>query len=471
LKNKIVSFVLNYELLLLTCLFRQGAIEKELKTGFINKTVNYFGNHSSLPMKIDFAKASFKDFENIEQYSVWQRADIHYEFLEYMKKSGHLNYRLLGNSGCGPILELEKKDKSGSDKFISLVSNDYLGFTQHPKVKEASIKAIEQYGTGAGASPLIGGYYSYHKEIEDTLCEFFNREPGSAIIYNTGYTANSSSLMSLLQKEDIAIVDMAVHASVYEGIQLTNTKRFLHNNLEDLERILKMVQHKYRTKLIIIDGIYSQDGDMAKLPDIYRLARMYDALIMVDDAHGIGVIGENGKGVLKHYEMMDKVDFITGTFSKTFANIGGFVISNPHMSAFLQYQSRQNAFSATSSPAVAGVSTAIRLLEQEPQWQAKLWENINHLKKGLQDLGLDVGTSQSAIVPVKIGDPHKTSELGSLLLDQGIYTNPILYPAVSKKDARIRMSIMATHSIAQLDKVLEGFEFADKKLRISKIKY
>jgi len=422
-------------------------------------------------MKIDFAKASFKDFENIANCSIQQRADIHYEFLQYMKKNGHLNYRLLGSSGCGPIIKLENEDSSGSEKYISLVSNDYLGFTQHPKVKEASIRTIEQYGTGAGASPLIGGYYSYHKEIEDTLCEFFNRPPGSAIIYNTGYTANSSSLMSLLQKEDIAIVDMGVHASVYEGVQLTNTKRFLHNNLDDLERILKMVQHGYRTKLIIIDGVYSQDGDMAKLPEIYQLSRRYGALIMVDDAHGIGVIGDKGKGVLQHFGMMDKVDFITGTFSKTFANIGGFVVSNPHISAFLQYQSRQNAFSATSSPAVAGVTTAIKLLEEEPQWQAKLWDNINHLKAGLLDLGFDVGTSNSAIVPVKIGNPYKTSELGRILLEQGIYTNPILYPAVSKKDARIRMSIMATHTKEQLDKVLEGFEFSDKKLHIAKIKY
>lgn len=435
-------------------------------TGLVN-----IHNFSLLPMKIDFEKASFKDFENIKDFSVQQRADLHYEFLQYMKKNGRLNYRLLGNSGCGPMIDIQNEDKAGSQQFVSLVSNDYLGFTQHPKVKAASVQAIEQYGTGAGASPLIGGYYSYHKDLEDELCQFFNREPGSAIIYNTGYTANSSSLMSLLQKEDIAIVDMAVHASVYEGIQLTNTKRFLHNNLDDLERILKMVQHTYRTKLIIIDGIYSQDGDMAKLPEIYSLARQYGALIMVDDAHGIGVIGEKGKGVLQHYGMTDKVDFITGTFSKTFANIGGFVISNPHMSAFLQYQSRQNAFSATSSPAVAGVSTAIKLLEEEPQWQAKLWDNINHLKSGLVDLGFDVGNTVSAIVPVKIGDPHKTSDVGKILLEQGIYTNPILYPAVSKKDARIRMSVMATHTIEQLDKVLEGFEFSDKKLHIAKNKY
>lgn len=419
-------------------------------------------------MKIDFEKASFKDFENIEDYSIQQRADIHFEFLQYMQSSGHLNYRLLGNSGCGPLIDLQNSDNTGSEAYVSLVSNDYLGFTQHPKVKAASIAAIEQYGTGAGASPLIGGYYSYHKELEDKLCQFFNRAPGSAIIYNTGYTANSSSLMSLLQKEDIAIVDMAVHASVYEGIQLTNTKRFLHNNLDDLERILKMVQHQYRTKMVIIDGIYSQDGDMAKLPDILALCRQYGALIMVDDAHGIGVIGKGGKGVLQHFDLMAKVDFITGTFSKTFANIGGFVISNPKISAFLQYQSRQNAFSATSSPAVAGVSTAIALLEEEPQWQAKLWDNIRQLKSGLVDLGFEVGPSESAIVPVKIGDPHKTSELGKILLEQGIYTNPILYPAVSKKDARIRMSVMATHTKAQLDKVLDGFEFSNKKLHIAK---
>lgn len=422
-------------------------------------------------MKINFANASFKDFENIPGISAQRRAELLCEFLDYMKDNGHLNYRFLGESGCGPSMGLSGHGQQGQTDFISLVSNDYLGFTQHPVVKSAAIAAIEQFGTGAGASPLIGGYYTYHKELESELCRFFGREPGSTLIYNTGYTANSSSLMSLLQKEDIAIVDMAVHASVYEGIQSTNTKRFIHNNLEDLERILKMVQPSYRTKLIIVDGVYSQDGDMAPVPEIVALAKKYDALVMVDDAHGIGVIGEHGRGVLEKYDLLQEVDFITGTFSKSFANIGGYVVSNPKMTAFLQYQSRQNAFSATSSPAVAGVTAAIQLIDREPQWRDMLWDNVHYFKRGLEDIGMDTGPTVSAIIPVKIGDPHKTSDAGRLLLELGIYTNPILYPAVSKKDARIRMSLMATHTKEQLDKVLNGFEYLDKKLHIAKIKY
>lgn len=422
-------------------------------------------------MKINFATASFKDFENIPGVGAQERAELLCDFLQYMQDQGHLNYRFLGESGCGPTMGLSGHGQKNKHEFISLVSNDYLGFTQHPKVKAASIESIERFGTGAGASPLIGGYYSYHQELENKLCQFFGRTPGSAIIYNTGYTANSSSLMSLLQKEDIAIVDMAVHASVFEGIQLTNTKRFLHNNMEDLERILKMVQPNYRTKLIIVDGIYSQDGDMSHIPEIIALAKKYDALLMVDDAHGIGVVGEKGRGVLAVYDAFDEIDFITGTFSKTFANIGGYVVSNPKMTSFLQYQSRQNAFSATSSPAVAGVSKAIDLLSEEPEWQNKLWDNIRYFRGGLKDLGLEVGNTQSAIIPVKIGDPHKTSDAGRMLLELGIYTNPILYPAVSKKDARIRMSLMATHTIEQLNNVLNGFEYLDKKLHIAKINY
>ncbi len=417
-------------------------------------------------MKIDFNKATFNDFENIPNMDIEQRAKIFSEFLNFMKNNGHMNYRLLTISGCAPEMKIMLPGTEESATYISLVSNDYLGFTQHPKVKSASIAGIEKYGTGAGASPLIGGYFEYHKLLEETIASFFGRTKDNAAIFTTGYTANSASLLAMLQKEDIAIVDMAVHASIHEGCILTTKKSFLHNDLESLERILKKSKDQYRTKMVIIDGVYSQDGDIAPLREILYLTKKYGAYLMVDDAHGIGVLGKTGRGALELAGLLNEVDFITGTFSKTFANMGGYVIADSEHIAFLKFQSRQQIFSATSNPSTLGIVKAIELIDEEPQWIRKLQDNVSYLKKGLTDLGLNIGTTESAIIPVKIGNPHKTGDAGKMLLKQGVYANPILYPAVPKKDARIRMSLSATHTKRQLDKVLNAFQFVDKKLNI-----
>ena len=419
-------------------------------------------------MRINFANASFKDFENIPGLDIQQRAELFSDFLGFMTDHHHMNYRLLNLSGCGPQMQVITPVSTLPQKYVSFVSNDYLGFTQHPLVKNAVVEAVQRLGTGAGASPLIGGHFYFHQQLEEKIAAFFGRGKDSSIIYTTGYTANSASLQSLLQKEDIAIVDTAVHASVYEGCQLTTRKSFLHNDMESLERILRDVRTKYRTKMVIVDGVYSQDGDVAPLDEIYRLTKHYGGFLMVDDAHGIGVLGRTGRGAMETFDLLDKVDFITGTFSKTFANIGGYVIGNPKIISFLKFQSRQHIFSATATPASAGIVKAIELIDEEPFWQQQLADNIAYFKNGLSTLGMDVGNTESAIIPVKIGDPHKTSDVGTMLLKAGIYTNPILYPAVAKKNARIRMSLMATHTKQQLDKTLNAFEDVNKVLHFSK---
>jgi glycine C-acetyltransferase len=278
--------------------------------------------------------------------------------------------------------------------------------------------------------------------------------------------ANSATLQCLLHKEDIAILDMAVHASVYEGCLTTNIKTFLHN-IEQLEHVLKNAQNKYRTKMVIIDGVYSQDGDLAYLDRIADLAHQYGAYLVVDDAHGIGVVGDTGRGVIEMYNAFDKVDIITGTFSKALGNIGGYVIAPPAIITYLKFQSKQHLFSTTATPAIMGILRAIELVDEEPEWKARLWENINYLKNGLIALGFDVGTTASAVIPVKVGDIPKTLEAGRLLLKAGVYTNPIMYPAVAKKNARIRMNVMATHTKEHLDKVLKAFKDIDQILHIS----
>lgn len=417
-------------------------------------------------MNIDYTKASFKDFENIAGQDAFATAAEFQHYLNFLKSNGHLNYRIESLSPVGPEMNLMLPGDAHPTWAVCLVSNDYLGFSQHAKVKEAVVKGTELFGTGSGASPAIGGHFVYHRQLEKRIAEFYRRK--DAILYTTGYTANSATLQCLLHKEDLAILDMAVHASVYEGVLTTNVKTFLHNNLEMLEQVLKMAQQQYRTKMVIIDGVYSQDGDLAPIRQIAELTHRYGAYLVVDDAHGIGVVGKSGRGVIELYDAFEEVDIITGTFSKALGNIGGYVIANPELINYLKYQSKQHLFSTTATPAIMGIIRAIELVDEEPHWRDKLWENITYLKNGLLSLGFDVGTTASAVIPVKVGDISKTLEAGKLLLRAGIYTNPIMYPAVSKKNARIRMNIMATHTFQHLDKVLNAFADIDAKLKISK---
>lgn len=416
---------------------------------------------------INFSKASFKDFENIPNMSAFQRADLFKKFTDYMEDQGHMNYRFVTSNGCGPEMWVNSPFEKEPQRCISLVSNDYLNFTQHPKVKAAAIAGLEKYGTGAGASPLIGGHHEYHVMLEDKLSKFFKRPKGSSIIYTTGYTANSSTLLAMLKGEDCAIVDMAVHASVYEGLLETNIKRFPHNSLIHLERALLETQSKYQTRLVVIDGVYSQDGDLARMDEIYDLTKKYGAFLMVDDAHGIGVLGETGRGAIEIFNLLDKVDIISGTLSKAFGHIGGFVISKPEVANYLKFQSRQQVFSSTSTPASTGLLAAIDLIDEEPEWRIKLAENVSYYKKALLDMKLNIGSTASPIIPIKIGDAHKTGDAARLLLKAGVYVNAIVYPGVSRKDARIRTSLMATHTREHLDKVLNAFEYVNKKLKIS----
>jgi len=416
---------------------------------------------------IDFATASFKEFENIAGFDMMDTAKYFSSYINYMKENQHLNFRFI-TQGCGPTAIVNSPFLEKPTECISLVSNDYLNFSQHPKVKAAAIAGIEKYGTGAGASPLIGGHHEYHVALEEKICKFFNRPDGSSIVFTTGYTANSSTLLSLLKQEDCAIVDMEVHASVYEGLLNTNVKRFPHNSMIHLERALADAENKFRTKLVIIDGVYSQNGDLATMDEIYTLTRKYGAYLMVDDAHGIGVMGDKGRGTIEAYNLLDKVDIIAGTLSKAFGHIGGFIVSTPEIINYLRYQSRQQVFSSTSTPASFGLLKAIDLIDEEPYWRTRLSDNVAYFKEGLLSLGVDIGMSASPIIPIKIGDPIRTAQVSRMLLQKGVYANCIVYPGVAKKDARIRTSLMATHTKEHLDKVLNTLEDISKVVSLKK---
>ena len=417
-------------------------------------------------MNINFNNATFKDFEDPAGYNAFERASYFSEFLDYLDAEGRLNYRFETCSAPGPEVELNIPALGGIKKYVSLVSNDYLGFSQHPLVKKAAIFGIENYGTGTGASPAIGGHFDFHQQLEEKIAAFFQRK--SAIVYTTGYTANSSTLLAILGKNDLVITDMKIHASMFEGCNGKNQKTFRHNDLEHLELILKSSKDQFKTRFVVVDGVYSQDGDLVKLDKLVKLVHRYEAYVILDDAHGVGVIGENGRGVIELHNCYQEVDIITGTFSKTFGHLGGYVVAAPDLIRFLKFQSRQHLFSVTPSPASLGILKAIDLIDEQPEWKDLLWENVNRFTAGLRSLGLDIGDTQSAIVPVKIGDMALTGEVSRRLLHAGVYANPIMYPAVSKKDSRIRMSLMATHTHAQIDQVLNAFEDVCAALPIRK---
>ena len=420
-------------------------------------------------MEITLEKASFKDFEDIPGMDPFGWAKLFRQYENDWDSRGHWNYRQESLSGCMPEVELDLPGNPNK-RFVALVFNDYLGFSQHPAVKAAAVTAIERYGVGAAASPAIGGHMTYHRQIEEKIASFFKRD--SAILYTTGYTANSATMQALLKKEDLAILDMGVHASMYEGCQLTNIKTFPHNHMEKLERVLQDTHGKYRTRMVIVDGVYSQPADIARLDEVVRLAKHYGAYVAMDDAHGVGVIGKTGRGVIERYDLFKEVDIITGTFSKTFGHLGGYVIADPELVNFLKFQARQHIFFRlhSATPASACILKSIDLIDEEPQWKDKLWTNISTtLKTGLNSLGFDTGNTQSAIIPVMTaGDPARNAEACKLLMEAGVYANQIGYPAVARKNARIRMSLMATHTIEQMDRVLNAFEWVDRKLRLTK---
>ncbi|RYD90746.1 MAG: aminotransferase class I/II-fold pyridoxal phosphate-dependent enzyme, partial [Sphingobacteriales bacterium] len=301
-------------------------------------------------------------------------------------------------------------------------------------------------------SPAIGGHYDYHEMLEKKIAGFFRKE--HAIIYTTGYTSNSASLQCILTGDDLVILDAGVHTSVMEGCQLTNRKTVKHNDLAAYEHTLKMSAGKHPLILVVIDGVYSQDGDLAPLTEIIALCKKYGAKLMVDDAHGTGVIGKTGRGLIEACDAWEDVDLITGTFSKTFGHIGGYVVASEEMVNYLKYQSRQHLFSASSTPAAMAIIKAIELVDEEPLWMSVLQDNIRYFRHGLLGLGLDIGTTESAIFPVRVGDKIKNARICRALQQKSVYANQINYPAVSLKDARIRMGITALHERAHLDEVL-----------------
>jgi len=348
-------------------------------------------------------------------------------------------------------------------KMIMVGSNNYLGLTSHPKVKEAAIEAIKKYGTGCAGSRFLNGTLDIHVQLEEKLARFMRKE--AALIFSTGFQVNLGVISALVGKDDVVIIDKMDHASIIDGCRLAfgEAKKFRHNDMADLERVLR--EYEDKDKLIVVDGVFSMEGDIANLPEIVSLARQYDARLMVDDAHGIGVLGKTGRGTAEHFGLEDEVDLIMGTYSKSLASIGGFISGAEDVIHYIKHLARPLIFSASPPPAsVASVSAAIDIIENEPERREQLWKNTTKMLNGFKKLGFKVGHSETPIIPVVVGEDEKAFRMAVMLQEEGVFANVAVTPAVPNGMALIRTSYMATHKDEHLDIVLKAFEKIGKEL-------
>lgn len=340
-------------------------------------------------------------------------------------------------------------------KILMFGSNSYLGLTQHPELIEAAKKALDDYGTGASGSRLMNGNLDLHERLEKELADFVGKE--SATVFSTGFQSNLGTIPALVGRNDYLIIDEMNHASIIEGTRLAwaKTLKFKHNDMEDLERILKKTE-KDKIALIVVDGIFSMEGDIAPLDKITTLADKYNASVMVDDAHSLGVLGKHGAGTADHFGVTDKIDVIMGTFSKSLASLGGFVAGSADAINFIKHHARALLFSASIPPASAAtVLKALEIIKKEPERIEKLWENTHYAKKLLVDAGFNIGHSTTPIIPILIGEDIMTYKLATLMLKEGVYVNPVVHPAVEKDKAILRYSLMATHTKEQIERSVE----------------
>ncbi len=346
-------------------------------------------------------------------------------------------------------------------------SNSYLGLTNHPKIKEASKKAIDKYGTGCAGSRFLNGTLDIHIELENRLAKYVGKE--AAVLFSTGFQVNLGVLSSITGRNDYLILDEYDHASLIDGSRLSFSKviKYAHNDMEDLQRKLSILPEE-AVKLIAVDGIFSMEGDFVKLPEIVRIADHFGANIMVDDAHSLGVIGHNGAGTASHFGLTDDVDLIMGTFSKSLASLGGFIASDAETIDYLKHRARALMFSASMTPgSVASVIAALDIIESEPERITKLWDNTHYAMKLLLEEGFDLGPTESPILPIYVRDNHKTFLVTKQLQDDGIFVNPVVSPAVPSDSSLLRFSLMATHSFDQIDEAVEKLAKAFKEVGVT----
>lgn len=368
-----------------------------------------------------------------------------------------------------PIQEVKgNKVKVDGKEMIMVGSNNYLGLMNHPRVMKAAKEAVDRYGVATCGSRFLNGTLDIHIELEKKLAEFMKKE--AALAFSTGFQTNQGIISTLIGKGDSVITDKMVHASIIDACRLTygQVYRFKHNDMADLEKILSSL-NKDAGKLIVVDGVFSMEGDLINLPKVVELSKKYSAKIMVDDAHGIGVMGKSGRGTSEHFGVEDDIDLVMGTFSKSIASLGGFVAGDAKVISYIKHFARALIFSASITPAsVATAIATVDIIQTEPERRERLWNITKKMKSGFQALGYNTGPTETPIIPVMVGNDEMAFMLCRLLREDGIFTNPVIYPAVPKGQSLIRTSYSATHTEEELDTVLASFEKCGKQLGIIK---
>lgn len=349
-------------------------------------------------------------------------------------------------------------------KILMLGSNSYLGLTNHPKIKEAAKAAIDKYGTGCAGSPFLNGTLDIHHQLEEILSDFLHKD--GVMLFSAGFQANSGVIPCVTGRGDYVIFDEMDHASIIEGKRLTfaNTLKYRHNDMADLERVLQRCPLE-AAKLVVTDGVFSMEGDVAKLLEMQQLCEKYQATLMVDEAHGLGVFGREGRGVTDHFNLLDKTELIMGTFSKSLASIGGFIAADKDTINWMRHNVRPYIFTASIPPsATASVIAAIEVMRSEPERQENLWKVANYALKSFRDAGFEIGNTETPIIPLYVRDNEKTFMVTKMLLDEGVFVNPVISPAVPPEDTLIRLAWMATHTIEQVDFAVDKTVKCFKKL-------
>ncbi len=349
---------------------------------------------------------------------------------------------------------------------IMMGSNNYLGLTHHPEVLAAAAAALERYGSGCTGSRLLNGTLDLHEQLEAELAEFFGKE--ACVVFSTGYQANLGVISGLVGRGDVVFLDKLDHASIVDGAKMAfgQTERFTHGDLAELERRIQTVP-AHVGKMIVVDGVYSMEGDIADVPGLLRVAEKHGAVLAIDDAHAVGVLGPEGDGTAAHFGLADDVDLVIGTFSKSLASIGGFCAGPEAVITYLRYNARPLVFTAALPPSnTAGVLAALHVMQREPERREQLWHNARRVQEGLRSMGFDIGPTETPIIPFLIGEFEKTLLFWRKLFDAGVFTNPIVPPAVPPSQSRLRTSVMATHSAEQIDFALETFGRLGKELGV-----
>ena len=379
------------------------------------------------------------------------------DYIKEMIRNGQYPYFLPLSENEGNVASYKGK------KLIMCGSNNYLGLTTHPKVREAAIEAIKKYGTSCTGSRYLNGSIELHETLENEIAAFVGKK--AALVFSTGMQVNLGTISALIERGDYAVLDKDSHASIYDGVKLSYGKleRFSHNNMEHLERVLQSIPED-AGKMIIVDGLFSMEGDLAPLDLLVPIAKKYGARLMVDDAHGIGVTG-GGRGTAAQFGLTDEVDLIMSTFSKSFASLGGFIAGDTDVVQYIKHHARSMIFSASIQPASAATAlAALRIMATEPEWNARLIRNGAKMRKGFKDLGFNIGNSVTPIIPILIGDNDKTFEMAKGLFENGVFVNSVISPATPPGRQLLRTSYMATHTEEQLDQVLNTFEMVGKKV-------